>query len=103
MPHLVPVPPLDVSSVSTRQYLPGRSLCNVHAQWRGNRRAREAAAPAQTRWAVPPPPPISAKASAENGQYLDEKRREEVGQFLLFRGFKKAKFCACGAAALLPT
>ena len=38
------------------------------------------------------PPPISAKASAENGQYLDEKRREEDEQFLLFRGFKKQNF-----------
>ena len=48
------------------------------------------------------PPPISAKTSAENGQYLDEKRRKEVEQFLLFRGFKKQNFAPAAQQHFYP-
>ena len=48
------------------------------------------------------PPPISAKASAENGQYIDEKRRKEVEQFLLFRGFKKQNFAPAAQQNFYP-
>ena len=46
--------------------------------------------------------PISAKASGENGQYLDEQRRKEVEQFLLSRGFKKQNFAPAAQQHFYP-